>query len=46
MAQIGSFVPAASAKIAVVDGIFTRYAGYFLMHEGQSQLVALTLDDR
>ena len=36
MAQIGSFVPAASAKIGLVDRIFTRIGAQDEIHAGQS----------
>lgn len=36
MAQIGSFVPAASAKIGVVDGIYTRVGASDDLASGQS----------
>lgn len=36
MAQIGSFVPAASAKIGIVDGIFTRVGASDDLTTGQS----------
>lgn len=36
MAQIGSFVPAASAHIGVVDRIFTRIGAQDEIHSGQS----------
>lgn len=36
MAQIGSFVPASSAKIGVVDRIFTRIGAQDEIHAGQS----------
>jgi DNA mismatch repair protein MutS len=36
MAQVGSFVPAASAKIGVVDRIFTRIGAQDEIHAGQS----------
>ncbi|MCC6261461.1 MAG: DNA mismatch repair protein MutS [Anaerolineales bacterium] len=36
MAQIGSFVPAASAKIGIVDRIFTRIGAQDEIHAGQS----------
>ncbi|MCA1899928.1 MAG: DNA mismatch repair protein MutS [Chloroflexi bacterium] len=36
MAQMGSFVPAASAKIGVVDRIFTRIGAQDEIHAGQS----------
>lgn len=36
MAQIGSFVPAASAEIGVVDRIFTRIGAQDEIHSGQS----------
>ena len=36
MAQIGSFVPAASAKVGLVDRIFTRIGAQDEIHAGQS----------
>ncbi|MDW8227111.1 MAG: DNA mismatch repair protein MutS [Anaerolineales bacterium] len=36
MAQIGSFVPAASARVGVVDRIFTRIGAQDEIHAGQS----------
>jgi DNA mismatch repair protein MutS len=36
MAQIGSFVPAASARLGVVDRIFTRIGAQDEIHAGQS----------
>ncbi len=36
MAQIGSFVPAASARIGLVDRIFTRIGAQDEIHAGQS----------
>jgi DNA mismatch repair protein MutS len=36
MAQIGSFVPAASARIGLVDRIFTRIGAQDEIHSGQS----------
>lgn len=36
LAQIGSFVPAASARIGVVDRIFTRIGASDELHRGQS----------
>ncbi len=36
MAQIGSFVPAAAARIGVVDRIFTRLGASDELHRGQS----------
>ncbi|MGD8458031.1 MAG: DNA mismatch repair protein MutS [Anaerolineales bacterium] len=36
MAQLGSFVPAASAKIGLVDRIFTRIGAQDEIHAGQS----------
>ena len=36
MAQIGSFVPAASAKIGIVDGIYTRVGASGALTTGQS----------
>jgi DNA mismatch repair protein MutS len=36
MAQIGSFVPASSAKIGIVDRIFTRIGAQDEIHAGQS----------
>ena len=36
MAQIGSFVPAASAEIGIVDRIFTRIGAQDEIHAGQS----------
>jgi DNA mismatch repair protein MutS len=36
MAQIGSFVPASSAKIGLVDRIFTRIGAQDEIHSGQS----------
>jgi DNA mismatch repair protein MutS len=36
LAQIGSFVPAASARIGVVDRIFTRIGAQDELHAGQS----------
>ena len=36
MAQIGSFVPAASAKIGLIDRIFTRIGAQDEIHAGQS----------
>ncbi len=36
MAQIGSFVPAASARIGIVDRIFTRMGAQDEIHAGQS----------
>lgn len=36
MAQMGSFVPAASAKIGLVDRIFTRIGAQDEIHSGQS----------
>jgi DNA mismatch repair protein MutS len=36
MAQIGSFVPADSAEIGLVDRIFTRIGAHDAIHQGQS----------
>ena len=36
MAQMGSFVPAASARIGLVDRIFTRIGAQDEIHSGQS----------
>ncbi len=36
MAQMGSFVPAASAQIGLVDRIFTRIGAQDEIHAGQS----------
>jgi DNA mismatch repair protein MutS len=36
MAQVGSFIPAASAKIGLVDRIFTRIGAQDEIHAGQS----------
>jgi DNA mismatch repair protein MutS len=36
MAQVGSFVPAASAKIGLIDRIFTRIGAQDEIHAGQS----------
>jgi DNA mismatch repair protein MutS len=38
MAQMGSFVPAASARIGLVDRIFTRIGAQDEIHSGQSPL--------
>ena len=36
MAQIGCFVPASSAKLGVIDRIFTRIGAFDILTEGQS----------
>ncbi|KAL6291484.1 hypothetical protein ACE6H2_008994 [Prunus campanulata] len=36
MAQVGSFVPASSAKLHVLDGIFTRMGASDSIHQGRS----------
>ena len=41
MAQIGSFVPAKSAKIGIVDKIFTRVGASDDISSGQSYVYAL-----
>lgn len=44
MAQIGSFVPAASARIGLVDRIFTRIGAQDEIHAGQSTFMVEMLE--
>jgi len=44
MAQIGSYVPAASARIGVVDRIFTRIGAQDEIHSGQSTFMVEMLE--
>jgi DNA mismatch repair protein MutS len=44
MAQVGSYVPAASARIGVVDRIFTRIGAQDEIHSGQSTFMVEMLE--
>jgi DNA mismatch repair protein MutS len=44
MAQIGSYVPAASARLGVVDRIFTRIGAQDEIHSGQSTFMVEMLE--